>query len=59
MPTVIEIKKNTSAAEVRKILRKSRRQYAQKENGLAAFLGKLPAIEDGMTYQKKARNEWK
>jgi hypothetical protein len=26
---------------------------------ISAFFGKLPNIEDGLTYQKKVRREWK
>ena len=55
---VLEIKKNTSAEEVRSILRKAKRRI-KKKRSIATFFGKLPAIEDGLKYQKKIRNEWK
>ena len=55
---VLEIKKNTSAEEIRSILRKARNRR-KKKSGIASFFGKLPGIEDGLKYQKKARNEWK
>jgi hypothetical protein len=55
---VVEIKRNTSAEEVRSILRKTRNGRGKKKS-LAAFFGKLPHIEDGLKYQKKIRNEWK
>jgi hypothetical protein len=29
-----------------------------KQEMLKVFFGKLPKIEDGLTYQKKVRNEW-
>ena len=56
---VLEIKKNTSTDEVKAILRKARQKKAKKKKGLNAFFGKLPAIGDGLKYQKKSRNEWK
>jgi hypothetical protein len=56
---VLVIKKNTTTDEVRAILRKARKKKLKKKNGMEAFFGKLPKIEDGLRYQKKARNEWK
>jgi hypothetical protein len=56
---VLVIKKNTSTDEVRAILRKARTKRARKKTGIESFFGKLPKIEDGLQYQKKARNEWK
>lgn len=53
------IKKNTSTDEVRALLRKRRVKKTAKKAGIKSFFGKLPNIEDGLTYQKKARNEWK
>jgi hypothetical protein len=29
-----------------------------KQEMLKTFFGKLPKIEDGLSYQKKIRNEW-
>jgi len=55
---VLVIKKNTTAEEVRSILRKSRSSRRKKSN-IASFFGKLPGIEDGLKYQKRVRNEWK
>jgi hypothetical protein len=55
---VLVIKKNTTADEVRSILRKSGSRR-KKKSSVASFFGKLPGIEDGLTYQKRARNEWK
>jgi len=48
---VLVIKKNTSTDEVRAILRKAR----AKKVSIKSFFGKLPNIEDGLTYQKKER----
>ncbi len=56
---VLVIKKNTSKDEVRAILRKARTKRTNKKAGIKSFFGKLPDIEDGLIYQKKARNEWK
>ncbi len=56
---VLVIKKNTSTEEVRAILRKARAKRTTKKASVKSFFGKLPNIEDGLTYQKKARNEWK
>jgi hypothetical protein len=56
---VLVIKKNTSSEEVRAILRKSGSKRKKKKTGIKTFFGKLPMIEDGLKYQKKARNEWK
>jgi hypothetical protein len=56
---VLVIKKNTSTDEVRAILRKVRAKRTTKKASGKYFFGKLPNIEDGLTYQKKARNEWK
>lgn len=55
---VLEIKRNTSAEEVRSILRKAKSRR-KKKRSIASFFGKLPTIEDGLKYQKKIRNEWK
>jgi hypothetical protein len=56
---VLVIKKNTSTDEVRAILSKARAKRTTKKANVKSFFGKLPNIEDGLTYQKKARNEWK
>lgn len=55
---VIEIPKGTPEHKIKSMLnkRKGRRKPAQKS--VDAFFGKLPKIEDGLTYQKKVRNEW-
>jgi hypothetical protein len=54
---VIEIKRNASPDEVRRILKK-RKATGNKKKRLASFFGKLPNIGDGLKYQKKVRNEW-
>lgn len=56
---VLVIKKNTSTDEVRAILRKARAKKTTKKASVKSFFGKLPNIENGLIYQKKARNEWK
>ncbi|MBI1780183.1 MAG: hypothetical protein HYR66_02285 [Sphingobacteriales bacterium] len=38
---------------------KKKRGKASADKKVAAFFGKLPNIEDGLTYQKKVRSEWK
>ena len=55
---IIEIPKGTPEREIKAILKKSRkRKFAKKS--LDAFFGKLPDIEDGLTFQKRIRSEWK
>ncbi len=56
---VIEITKNTTTTEVKKILRGKRRRTKGKAKSIAAFFGKLPNIKDGLSHQKSIRNEWK
>ncbi len=55
---VIEIPKGTPEHKIKSILnkRKGRRKVAKKS--VDAFFGKLPKIEDGLTFQKKTRSEW-
>ncbi len=55
---VIEIPKGTPEHKIKSILnkRKGRRKVAKKS--VDAFFGKLPKIEDGLTFQKKIRSEW-
>ena len=55
---VIEIKKNTSLKEVKKILDTLKKNTKAPKKDLSEFFGKIPDIEDGLTFQKKARNEW-
>jgi hypothetical protein len=38
---------------------KKRIKRTNKENKIAAFFGKLPNIEDGLTFQKRVRSEWR
>jgi hypothetical protein len=54
---IIQIPKGTSANKVRSILKKNSKKESSKK--LKAFFGKLPNIEDGVTFQKKIRNELK
>jgi hypothetical protein len=39
------------------VRKRSSRVKADKK--VAAFFGKLPNIEDGLTFQKRVRSEWK
>jgi len=55
---IIEIPKNTPEKKIRKILKEMQGKKLPKKS-LNSFFGKLPDIEDGLTYQKKVRNEWK
>jgi hypothetical protein len=54
---IIQIPKGASANKVRTILKKQNKEESTKK--LDSFFGKLPSIEDGLTFQKKVRNEWK
>ena len=55
---ITEIPKGTPEREIKNILkRRSNRRVTN--NSIAAFFGKLPGIEDGLTFQKKVRREWK
>ena len=55
---VIEISRDTPEKKVKSILR-NRRKKKNAKNALEDFFGKLPEIEDGLTFQKKVRREWK
>jgi len=44
---VMEITKNTPAAEIKKILHGTRRKKNGNARSIAAFFGKLPKIKDG------------
>jgi len=53
---VITINKNTKAEEINEALKKMNKP---KKKGLSSFYGKLKgAFGDGLTYQKKIRDEW-
>jgi len=55
---ITEIPKGTSESEVKAILKQiGKKKRANKS--LDAFFGSLPDIEDGLTFQKKVRSEWK
>ena len=56
---VVEIEKMASEESFQKSLEriKSHRSNRKKPN-LAQFFGVLPNFEDGLEYQKIARNEW-
>ncbi len=54
---IIQIPKGASANKVRSMLKKQYKVEPIKK--LDAFFGKLPNLEDGLTFQKKVRNEWK
>jgi hypothetical protein len=53
---VIVISKNMKPSQIRKLL-SSKKLKASKEI-LDSFFGKLPEIEDGLTFQKRIRNQW-
>ena len=55
---VIEIARDTPEKKVKSILR-NRREKKNSKKALETFFGKLPKIEDGLTFQKKVRREWK
>ena len=58
MKMITVIPKGTSESEVEKILKQKGKKKGI-NNKLDAFFGSLPTIEDGLTFQKKARSEWK
>ena len=55
---VIEIPKGTPEKKIKSILKKRVTRKSAKKT-ISAFFGKLPDIEDGLTFQKKVRSEWK
>lgn len=55
---ITEIPKGTSEKKVKAILKKRGKRKAAKKV-LDAFFGKQPEIEDGLTFQKRIRSEWK
>ncbi len=58
MKMITVIPKGTSESEVKVILKqRGKKKHANKT--LDAFFGSLPDIEDGLTFQKKVRSEWK
>ena len=54
---VIEIPKGTSPEKIKQLLKKRTGKHTKKS--IDSFFGKLPNIEDGLTFQKKVRIEWK
>lgn len=55
---IIEIPKETPEKKIKSILKKRGNRKAIKKT-ISSFFGKLPDIEDGLTFQKKIRSEWK
>ena len=55
---VIEIPKGTPEKKIKSILQKRRGRRSARKSVLN-FFGKLPDIEDGLSFQKKVRSEWK
>ncbi len=57
---VVKISANSKPEEAKKALeRLARSRKRNNKKKLAAFYGKLPgAYGDGLTYQKKVRDEW-
>lgn len=54
---VTEIPKGTTDKKIKNILKK-RGGKNLSDKSISAFFGKLPKIEDGLTFQKKVRSEW-
>lgn len=53
---IIEVSKSTSEKKIKSLLKKRNKKDVK---SVSAFFGKLPNIEDGLTFQKKVRSEWK
>lgn len=54
----IKISKSNST-KLLKNIRKRKNSANNNSRKLKEFFGKLPSIEDGLTFQKKVRREWK
>jgi hypothetical protein len=56
---VIEITKTTTEESLKNSIEHFRNNRIQKnKSNFSEFFGILPNIEDGLTFQKRARNEW-
>ncbi len=55
---VIEIKEDTPLEEVKKTLEELK-IYNKQEKDISEFFGKIPDMEDGLTFQKRIRDEIK
>lgn len=53
------INKNDSNEAIRKALRKVKDKKSRKKIALEKYFGKIPFDENGLTFQKRVRNEWK
>ena len=49
---------STPEKKIKSILKKRGNKKTEKKT-IASFFGKLPDIEDGLTFQKEIRSEWK
>lgn len=59
MATVIKISTKDKPSDVRKALSKAMKLRKKGKKKLSDFYGKMPNLYgDGLTYQKKVRNEW-
>jgi hypothetical protein len=59
MATVIKISSKDKPSKIRKVLNKATRLRSKGKKKLSDFYGKMPNLYgDGLTYQKKVRNEW-
>lgn len=59
MATVIKISSKNKPEEIRKALEKLTKLRKKGKKKLADFYGKMPHLYgDGLTYQKKVRDEW-
>lgn len=54
---VVRIKKTTKKEEIDKLLKKLKTK--RKKVNLDKYFGKINFGMDGLTYQKKIRNEWR
>jgi hypothetical protein len=59
MSVILKINSKTKSETIQKAHTKMRAKKLRKSKTIADFFGTLPTtFEDGLTYQKKQRNEW-
>ena len=59
MGTVVRIKKGNTAAEAKEALSQLIKSRQKQRKKIADYYGKQPGLfGDGLTYQKKLRDEW-
>ena len=54
----VTIKKDQSSAEIEKKIKSITKKKDKKGLDVSRFFGKIQFGEDGLTYQKKIRDEW-